>query len=77
MAMRIVELTDAKEHLAELVDEARRGAEVVITQQDEPVAKLVPFRRRRAALQPGSAKGLITMSDDFDEPLEDFADYMS
>jgi hypothetical protein len=24
----------------------------------------------------GSAKGLIEMSDDFDEPLEDFKDYM-
>jgi hypothetical protein len=24
----------------------------------------------------GSARGLIKMSDDFDEPLEDFADYM-
>ena len=24
----------------------------------------------------GSAKGLIKMSADFDEPLEDFADYM-
>ncbi|MFN4787068.1 MAG: DUF2281 domain-containing protein, partial [Pseudanabaena sp.] len=23
----------------------------------------------------GSAKGLIKMSDDFDEPLEDFAEY--
>jgi hypothetical protein len=25
---------------------------------------------------PGSAKGLLTMSDDFDAPLEDFNDYM-
>ena len=24
----------------------------------------------------GSAKGLVWMSDDFDEPLEDFKDYM-
>ncbi len=24
----------------------------------------------------GSAKGLITMSDDFNEPLDDFKDYM-
>ncbi len=25
---------------------------------------------------PGSAKGLVWMSDDFDDPLEDFAEYM-
>ena len=30
-------------------------------------------KRRRQA---GSAKGLVTISDDFDEPLEDFKDYM-
>ncbi|MHC5833068.1 MAG: DUF2281 domain-containing protein [Nostoc sp.] len=32
-----------------------------------------PVKRRR---QPGSAKGLITISDDFDAPLEDFKEYM-
>jgi hypothetical protein len=26
--------------------------------------------------KPGSAKGLIKMAPDFDEPLEDFKDYM-
>jgi hypothetical protein len=30
-------------------------------------------KRRRQA---GSAKELVTISDDFDEPLEDFKDYM-
>jgi hypothetical protein len=30
-------------------------------------------KRRRQA---GTAKGLVTISDDFDEPLEDFKDYM-
>lgn len=30
-------------------------------------------KRRR---QPGTAKGLVTISDDFDKPLEDFKDYM-
>ena len=33
----------------------------------------VESRGRRV---PGSAKGLIRMADDFDEPLEDFRDYM-
>ena len=35
--------------------------------------------RKKAKLknrQPGAAKGLIKMSPDFDEPLEDFKDYM-
>lgn len=36
-------------------------------QKQEP-----PLQKR----QFGAGKGLITMSDDFDEPLEDFKDYM-
>jgi hypothetical protein len=32
-------------------------------------------RSRTAARQPGSAKGLIVIADDFDAPLEDFKDY--
>lgn len=31
-----------------------------------------PRKKRKA----GSAKGMFVMSDDFDEPLEDFAEYM-
>ena len=33
----------------------------------------VPMKGRR---RPGSAKGLVHISDDFDEPLEDFREYM-
>ena len=33
----------------------------------------VPTKGRR---RPGSAKGLVHLSDDFDEPLEDFREYM-
>ena len=36
-------------------------------------APAVPTKRRR---RPGSAKGLVHISDDFDEPLEDFREYM-
>jgi hypothetical protein len=36
----------------------------------------VPVSQAKPRPQFGSAKGLISMSDDFDEPLEDFAEYM-
>jgi len=44
--------------------------EVEITRK--PQEEAAPRRQR----VPGSAKGLIKMADDFDEPLEDFRDYM-
>lgn len=68
-----IELSEAKDQLARLVDEVEAGAEVTLTRDGQPVARLVPPLADRV---PGSAKGLLTMSDDFDAPLEDFQDYM-
>ncbi|MDZ7344436.1 MAG: DUF2281 domain-containing protein [candidate division KSB1 bacterium] len=56
------------------------GEEIFITQNQKPIAKLVaisterPKSKRR--IKAGSAKGLIKIADDFDEPLEDFREYM-
>jgi len=33
-------------------------------------------KRKLEGRKPGTAKGLIKMAPDFDEPLEDFKDYM-
>ncbi len=77
--MTTVTLAEARDHLAELLAEAARGGEVVIEGEDGSVFKLVPSepspkKKRRGLI--GSAKGQIWMSDDFDEPLEDFEEYM-
>ncbi len=74
--MEQVDLKEAQEHLFELVKRAAGGEEVIISEENRPLAKLVsavPSARQR---QFGSAGGLIEMSDDFDEPLEDFREYM-
>jgi prevent-host-death family protein len=70
-----IELEKAKAQIASLLQTALDGEEIVITQNEQPVLKLVPIPAKPRR-QSGSAKGLITMSDDFDEPLEDFAEYM-
>ena len=71
--MTQLDITQAKLDLAELLDLAIKGEEIVITQDDKPVAKISPIKR---PLKRGSAKGKVWMSDDFDEPLEDFQEYM-
>jgi len=38
--------------------------------------KLVSVKKNQRHPQFGSAKGLITMADDFDAPLENFKEYM-
>ncbi|MEL6459568.1 MAG: type II toxin-antitoxin system prevent-host-death family antitoxin [Cyanobacteria bacterium J06636_27] len=67
------DITQAKTNLSELLDLAINGEEIVITQDDKPVAKISPIKR---PLKRGSAKGKIWMSEDFDESLEDFQEYM-
>ena len=71
-----IELEKAKAQIERLLQTALDGEEVVITQNEQPVLKLVSIASAKSRRQSGSAKGLITMSDDFDEPLEDFAEYM-
>ena len=56
---------------------ALKGEEVVITREERPVAKIVGLPDDSGDLKLGSAKGLITFSEDFDEPLEDFEEYKS
>jgi prevent-host-death family protein len=76
MSEHAIDLNHARTRLPELVRQAARGEDVILTEGGEPVAKIIPFRRAMAPREFGSARGLIHMSDDFDEPLEEFKDYM-
>lgn len=76
--MTEIDIKDAQVHLLELVEQAADGEEVVITKNSQPVVKLVATTgdSTEGHRQFGSAKGLIIISDDFDEPLSDFDEYM-
>ncbi len=71
--MTQLDISQAKTDLSKLLDLAIKGEEIVITQDNKPVAKISPIKR---PLKRGSAKGKVWMSSDFDEPLEDFQQYM-
>ena len=79
--MHTVSIEEAAAHLPELIDEARKGGEVLITQDDQPVARLAPptppSAPARSERWPGIGlyKGQISMAPDFDEPLEEFREY--
>ncbi len=75
--MQQINLAEASKHLPDLIEAAINGEEIVITKDNQPVVKLVPVPPpKKGGRRAGSAKGLVTISDDFDEPLEDFKDYM-
>ena len=75
--MQRVSLEEAAVKLPELFDAAMRGEEVLVTANGEMNAtiQLVPRAAKRQR-RPGSAKGRIWISDDFDAPLEEFKEYM-
>jgi prevent-host-death family protein len=74
--MRQVSVEEAKTNLHDLVDAAVNGEEVVIARDGERLVKLMPIPRANPRPQFGSARGLIAMSEDFEEPLEEFEEYM-
>jgi antitoxin (DNA-binding transcriptional repressor) of toxin-antitoxin stability system len=71
-----VSLAEAATSLSDLVEAAINGEEVILLNGDHPAIKLTPIQSVKPNRKPGSAKGLIWMSDDFDEPLEEFKEYM-
>jgi len=77
---------EASEKPPDLFEAALRGEEVLIIISDDDsersvrlvVAdnKVIQRKHPWGTPKAGSAKGLFIMSDDFDEPLEDFEEYM-
>lgn len=72
-----VTIHEAKTQLSRLIKAVQEGDEVVISNRNTPVARLVALRPPPVArpLGWGGANGMW-MADDFDAPLDDFADFM-
>ena len=64
--MTQLDISQAKSDFLTLLNLALQGEEIVITQDDQPVAKISPIKR---SLKRGNAKGKLWMSEDFDQPL--------
>jgi prevent-host-death family protein len=66
-----VNIHQAKTHLSRLLTQVQQGEEIIISNAGKPVARLVPFKKKKEKSQilPGTAKGKIQISPDFEEPL--------
>ena len=67
--MRQVNIHEAKTNLSRLIEEVEHGEDIVIARHNRPVARLVMFSS--VERKPGSMKGKISISDDFNAPLPD------
>jgi addiction module HigA family antidote len=74
-----ISIQEAQTKLPELIHDLHEGAEVVITEHSQPVARLLPAASatQRKVRQPGTLRGTVLyMAPDFDAPLDDFKEYM-
>jgi antitoxin (DNA-binding transcriptional repressor) of toxin-antitoxin stability system len=71
-----VTLDEAQAKLRELIGRLEPGEELIIMENEQPVAKLiVPERPKERRL--GTLKGTVLyVAPDFDAPLEEFREYM-
>lgn len=72
-----VNIHEAKTNLSKLIQKALNGEEVIIAKGNKPVVRLEPLPGAKPERSIGTVKDFVVhMADDFDEPLEDFKDYM-
>jgi antitoxin (DNA-binding transcriptional repressor) of toxin-antitoxin stability system len=73
--MMTVSIPEAQATLPEIVEKLKPGEEVILTDNQQPVAKLIPFAP--AAGQPvfGSCRGKLVVISEDEEHLEAFNEY--
>jgi antitoxin (DNA-binding transcriptional repressor) of toxin-antitoxin stability system len=75
--MSIVTIEEAQAKLPQLIAHLAEGEELLITQNQQPIARLQahqkPNRKPRMA---GNCKGMLTIVADDDEHLKDFEEFM-
>jgi antitoxin (DNA-binding transcriptional repressor) of toxin-antitoxin stability system len=68
-----VSLIEAAASLSNLVKAAIAGEEVILLDGDRPAIKFTPIPAIVPDRKPGSAKGLIWISDDFEDQIVDYS----
>ena len=75
--MATVSIQEAQAKLLELIHQLSPGEEVLITENDQLVARLVPTTGPIPRRTLGTMRGTVLyMAPDFDAPLEEFKEYM-
>jgi prevent-host-death family protein len=69
--MAPVSIYAAKRRLAQLVDKAAGGEDVVLSRHGKPVARITRLEPAKRKIRFGLLKGKVTLASDFDAPLPD------
>ncbi len=67
----LVNIHDAKTHFSKLINQTLNGEEIIIAKGGKPLVRLVPYSKEPEVRHGGQFRGLMEISDDFDESLPD------
>ena len=74
-----ITVEEAQVHLKALIRQVAAGQDIIITENQQPVARLVgePAQRQSGLRPPpGLGKGMITIRSEDEDHLKDFAEYL-
>jgi len=74
--MTRINLKEAEKKLSQLFKLVEKGEEVVIITEEGKSYKITSVKKNKPKPRFGSANGLIEIADNFEEPLEDFKEYV-
>jgi antitoxin (DNA-binding transcriptional repressor) of toxin-antitoxin stability system len=75
--MHQISIQEAATHISSVFTNVLKGEEIVLTDHDTPVLKMIPLAPpSKSRLKFGSLKGKIFISDDFNDTPEEFSDYL-
>jgi len=67
----LVNIHDAKTHFSKLINQVLSGDDIIIARGGKPLVRLVPYTKDEEIRHGGQFRGVIQISEDFDEPLPD------
>ncbi len=71
MTTKTIDVHEAQTRLPELVSSVETGAEIILTKDNTPVARLVPLAVAAMKRVAGLHAGVVWIGPDFNEPLPD------
>ncbi len=69
MSIKTIDIKDDKSSIAQLLSLVLEGNEVILAEDNKPLARLIPFFPPQKTRIPGLNRGEIWISDDFDNSL--------
>ena len=71
MVTKTVDIQSARVSLEDVLAAVRKGAAIIFTEGNVPLARLVPLSRSKGGRIPGLHTGAVEITDDFDDSLSD------